>query len=246
MTIEGRAALVTGGSRGIGRAIARTLTAAGAHVTVAGRNAATLQTVVAAGEAEAALCADVTAPETLRAIEARPIDILVANAGSSVSAPFGKTDDRMFRDMIDTNVMGVVHVIRAVLPGMQQRRHGRIVVIGSTASLKGYAYVTAYAAAKHAVLGLVRSLALETAQQGITVNAVCPGYVDTEMTAESIDRIIAKTGRGRDEAASALVKANPQQRLIAPDEVASAVLWLCGSGAASVTGQAIAVSGGEV
>jgi len=133
-----------------------------------------------------------------------------------------------------------------VMPGMAERGFGRIVAIASTAGLKGYPYVTAYCAAKHAVVGFVRALAAETAQTGVTVNAVCPGFADTDLVAESLDRIVAKTGRSRDEALAELVKHNPQGRLVAPGEVADAVLWLCGERARSVTGQAIAVAGGEV
>jgi NAD(P)-dependent dehydrogenase (short-subunit alcohol dehydrogenase family) len=142
--------------------------------------------------------------------------------------------------------MGVVHAVQAVLPGMKQRRHGRIVAIASTAGLRGYAYVSAYSAAKHAVLGLVRSLALEMATSGVTVNAVCPGFTDTDLIAGSIDNIMSKTGRSREAALAELAKHNPQGRLVTPDEVADAVLWLSGEGASSVTGQAIAVAGGEV
>jgi NAD(P)-dependent dehydrogenase (short-subunit alcohol dehydrogenase family) len=148
--------------------------------------------------------------------------------------------------MMDVNFMGVVHAAQAVLPGMIERRRGRIVAVASTAGLKGYAYVSAYSAAKHAVIGLVRSLALETAKSGVTVNAVCPGFTETDLLEGSIDNIIKKTGRSREQAIAELSKHNPQGRLVAPSEVADAVLWLCGEGAVSITGQAIAVAGGEV
>jgi 3-hydroxybutyrate dehydrogenase len=147
---------------------------------------------------------------------------------------------------MDVNFMGVVHAVQAVLPAMKERRHGRVVAVASTAGLKGYAYVSAYSAAKHAVVGLVRSLALELATSGVTVNAVCPGFTDTDLIAGSIDTIMSKTGRSREAALAELAKHNPQGRLVTPLEVADAVLWLCGEGASSITGQAIAVAGGEV
>jgi len=174
------------------------------------------------------------------------IDLLVANAGSAVSKPFGRTDARDFSAMLGVNLMGVVNTTQAVLPGMTERGFGRIVTVASTAGLKGYPYVTAYCAAKHAVIGLVRALALEVARTGVTVNAVCPGFTDTDLVATSLDRIVEKTGRTRDEALAELTKSNPQGRLVMPSEVADAGTWLCGAGAASVTGQAIAVAGGEV
>jgi NAD(P)-dependent dehydrogenase (short-subunit alcohol dehydrogenase family) len=244
-------ALVTGGGRGIGRAIAAGLTGGGATVTVLGRHRATLDEVVAAGHAHAAVVADVADQASVNAAIAeaaarQPIDILIANAGAAASAPFVKSDAALFRQMMDVNFMGVVHAIQAVLPAMKQNRHGRIVAIASTAGLKGYAYVSAYSAAKHAVVGLVRSLALEMAASGVTVNAICPGFTDTDLIAGSIDNIISKTGRSREQALAELAKHNPQGRLVTPEEVADAVLWLCGEGASSITGQAIAVAGGEV
>jgi NAD(P)-dependent dehydrogenase (short-subunit alcohol dehydrogenase family) len=243
--------LVTGGGRGIGREIASALTQAGASVTVLGRHRATLDETVAAGAAHFAVVADVADQAAVNAAIAeasrrQPIDILIANAGIAESAPFGKSDAALFKRMIDVNFMGVVHTIQAVLPSMRDRRYGRIVAIASTAGLKGYAYVSAYVAAKHAVVGLVRSLALELAATNVTVNAVCPGFTDTDLVAGSIDNIMKKTGRSHAQAVAELAKHNPQGRLVTPAEVADAVLWLCGEGAGAITGQAIAVAGGEV
>lgn len=244
-------ALVTGGGRGIGRAIASSLVKAGATVTIMGRNRAVLDEVVVAGDAHHALSADVSDQAAMHAAIAeaakrQPIDILVANAGAAESAPFLKSDAALFQRMMDVNFMGVVHAVHAVLPDMVARKSGRIVAVASTAGLKGYGYVSAYVAAKHAVVGLVRSLALEVATKNVTVNAVCPGFTETDLLEGSIDNIMSKTGRTREQAIAELAKHNPQGRLVRPEEVADAVLWLCGAGAGSITGQSIAVAGGEV
>jgi len=244
-------ALVTGGGRGIGREIASALVQAGATVTVIGRNRKTLDDAVAAGAAHFATVADVAnqaavSAAIMEAARRQPIDILIANAGIAESAPFGKSDAALFRRMMDVNFMGVVHAVQAVLPSMKDRPYGRIVAVASPAGLKGYAYVSAYSAAKHAVVGLVRSLALELASTRVTVNAVCPGFTDTDLVAGSIDNIMKKTGRSHAQAVTELARHNPQGRLVTPAEVADTVLWLCGEGAGANTGQAVAVAGGEV
>lgn len=250
--LEGRHALVTGGGRGIGRAVAKALAGAGATVTVLGRDRATLEGAVSGKDAHGLVLADVTDPKAVEAAihdavsRHGPIDLMIANAGAAASAPFMKSGPDVFKRMLDINLLGVVNVTQAVLGSMVERGFGRVVAVASTAGLKGYPYVSAYCSAKHAVVGLVRALALETAKTGVTVNAICPGFTDTDLVAESLERIMAMTGRTREEALNEFVKHNPQQRLIRPEEVADAVLWLCGENARSVTGQAIAVAGGEI
>ncbi len=234
--LDGRTALVSGGGTGIGLACARALTAAGARVTVLGRREAPLRAAVAAGAAAGCVVADACAPPALPAFE-----ILVNAAGAATSAPFLKMDDAAFRAALDANLMGAVALTRALLPGMVQAGFGRVVNLASTAALKGYAYVVPYVAAKHALLGFTRALALEVARQGVTVNCVCPGFTETPLLKESAARITAKTGKdGR----AALAANNPQGRLFTPEEVAEAVLYLCT--APGVNGAALAVSGGEV
>jgi len=251
--LANRHAVITGGGRGIGAAVAQALAGKGARVTLLGRDAQRLQAQVAAlGERARGDVADVTDAEAVtRAFEAAaaafgPVDILVNNAGTVRTQPFHRTDRTVWDDMLAVNLTGTYLCTQRALPGMLQRDFGRVVNIASTAGLKGYAYVTAYCAAKHGVIGLTRALALEIARTNVTVNAVCPGYTDTDIVRDAVGSIAAKTGRSAAQALSAITAANPQQRLVRPEEVANAVLWLCLPGAEAVTGQAISVSGGEV
>lgn len=244
--LDGRHALVSGAGSGIGAAIALALAGAGARVTLLGRRADTLEAsrAVLAGQGHRCVVADITDPGTLTDLGA--IDLLVNNAGQAASAPFVKTDAEHWRAMLDVNLMGTVHLTQACLPGMRERRFGRIVNVASTAALTGYAYVTAYCAAKHAVLGFTRALALEVAREGITVNAVCPGYTDTPLLDDAVANIVGKTGASAADARAKLAAGNPQRRLVTPIEVAHTVRWLCDPGSAAVHGQAIVVAGGEV
>ncbi|WP_298840946.1 SDR family NAD(P)-dependent oxidoreductase [uncultured Roseobacter sp.] len=246
--LSGQKALVTGGGTGVGAAIARTLADAGAEVWISGRRPEVLKAMADRHARLHAVTGDVTSPEDCaRMIGAagRP-GIVVANAGAAVSKPFHRMSADDLRDMLEVNLLGVFNIWSAVLPALKETGSGRLITVASTAGLKGYAYVSAYSAAKHGVIGLTRSLALELATTGITVNAVCPGFTDTPMLDDTIANIMRQTGRDATDARKALTATNPQGRLVQPDEVADAVLWLSGPGAGSVTGQALSVSGGEV
>lgn len=250
-TLAGRHALVTGGGTGIGAAIAMTLARAGAAVTICGRRQQALQAIVAGNSNIRAMIADVTDETSVvklyQQAEATggPIDIVVANAGMAESAPAHKTTLDLWTRTLNVNLTGAFLTVKPALARMRERGRGRIVFIASTAGLKGYAYVAPYVAAKHGVVGLARALAVETAATGITVNAVCPGFTDTPMLGESIRRIADVTKRDEADVRADLAERNAQGRLIQPNEVADVVLWLCSDAAAAVTGQAIAVSGGE-
>lgn len=250
MLLAGRHAVVTGGGRGIGRAIAAALKRNGARVSIMGRDEAALAAACEAGDADAYAACDVTdeaamAATMVRLAETQAIDIAIANAGAVETGPFLRSPAERFRRLSEINLIGTVNLFHGALPGMIERGDGRLIAIASTAGHRGYGYVSAYVAAKHAVVGLVKSLALETARSGVTVNAVCPGYADTDMVAGGIETIVAKTGATREQALAEMVKANPQGRLIAPEEVAASVLYLCGPGSASVTGQSLLINGGE-
>lgn len=239
--LAGEIAVVSGGGSGIGLACARALAQAGCHVVVLGRRAAPLEAAVASGAARQALIGDATRPPPLPAAT-----ILVNAAGAASSAPFLRTTDEEFRQAFDVNVVSAVAMTRALLPGMIGQGRGRVVNIASTAALKGYAYVAPYVAAKHALLGFTRALALEVASKGVTVNAVCPGFTETPLLAESLAATAARSGRDlavlRDEVAAM----NPQKRLLTPEEVAATVLFLCTDAAAGINGAALPVSGGEI
>src|SRR5690349_3536394 len=240
-------ALITGGAKGIGLAIARRLAADGTAIALIGRDATALQR--AADDLGARYhVVDVTDFVATRdAIAAfGTCDILVNNAGGALSKPFVDHDLADFQSMLDVNLLGAVTACQAVLPGMRSQDFGRIINIASTAGLKGYAYVTAYVAAKHALVGFTRALALETVKQGITVNAVCPGFTDTDLVARAAANIAANTGRSVEDARQALAANNPAGRLIQPEEVADAVAFLCRPSASAITGQAIAVACGEM
>jgi NAD(P)-dependent dehydrogenase (short-subunit alcohol dehydrogenase family) len=254
--LDGQHAVVTGATRGIGAAIADTLARLGAHLTLMGRNRKFLderraEIAAAHGRRVAVSELNVTDPGSVsaafRAAAAQaPIDILVNNAGVAGSAPFHRLDLAHWNMMLATNLTGTYLCAGEVYPAMRERGYGRIVNVASTTGLRGYAYISAYSASKHGVVGLTRSLAMEAAKTGVTINAVCPGYTDTDIVRNSIDNIVAKTGRSPEAALKELVAGNPQGRLIQPYEVAEAVAWLVLPSSGSITGLAIPISGGEV
>lgn len=252
-----RHALVTGAGTGIGRAIALALAASGWAVSLAGRRAGPLEGVAAeiaaeGGEALSLSGFDVCDAASIASGMATAVErfgdiaVLVNCAGEAPSAPFEKTSVEVWDHALSVNLTGVFLTTQAALPSIRRAGRGRIINIASTAGLKGYAYVSAYCAAKHGVIGLTRALAMELATTDVTVNAVCPGFTETPLLDGAVETIIRKTGRTADEARASLARGNPQGRLVTPEEVAATVLWLAGEGASSITGQAIAVAGGEV
>jgi NAD(P)-dependent dehydrogenase (short-subunit alcohol dehydrogenase family) len=255
--LRGKHAVVTGASRGIGVAIASILARGGADVTLMSRNASRLAEQAAAltkmfSTKAQAVAVDIAQPEQIAAAFARGADrfgpphILINNAGIAAAAPIGKTDLATWQRLIEVNLTGAFLCIREVVQQMAKGDYGRIVNIASTAGLTGYAYVSAYCAAKHGLIGLTRALARELAHTSVTVNAVCPGYTDTDIVAQAVGNIVAKTGRTREQALRELTAHNPQGRLVRPDEVAETVGWLCSPSSASITGQSIVVAGGEL
>ncbi len=250
--LAGRHALVTGGGSGIGAAVARTLAAEGARLTLVGRRRDALEQVAVTLPNAIAAPADITDRAQVDAAFAAgraahgPIGILVNNAGTAPAAPFAKITPEAWRQVMAINLDALFHCCQAALPDLKAERAGRIVTVASTAGVKGYAYTAPYVASKHGAIGLMRALAVELAGTSITANAVCPGFTDTDIVAEAVANIRAKTGRSDDEARAELARFNPQKRLIDPQEVADAVVWLCLPGAASITGQALMVAGGEV
>ncbi len=250
--IVGAHALVTGGGRGIGLAIARTLTARGAKVTILGRDEDSLHAAVASGAAARHVCADVTDEAAVTGAIDRcqqawgPLSVVINNAGGADAAPIARLDRAAWDQCILLNLTSVYIVSRHVLPSMVRAGAGRLVNIASTAGLKGYPSVAAYCAAKHGVVGLTRALAAETAKTAVTVNAVCPGYTETDLVQRSAAAVSARTGRDPAQVRQLYASASPQGRLMQPEEVAEAVAFLCGPNSGAMTGQAIAVAGGEV
>lgn len=252
--LQGRGAVVTGGGRGIGAAVARALAGEGARVVVAARSAAEVESVAreieASGGAAWHAGADVTDPESVAALASEAtrrlgaVEILVTCAGVAWSAPLARQTLEDWERIFAVNVTGTFLATRVFLPSMMERGWGRVVHMASVAGLAGAKYIAAYAASKHAVVGFTRAVAAEAAPHGVTVNALCPGYVDTGMTEESVARIVERAGLSETEARAAILATSPQGRLIEPGEVARAVVWLCEDAARGVNGQAIAIDGG--
>ena len=250
--MSARHAFITGGGSGIGLATARALAATGARLTLVGRTVDKVRTAAEEFEDANAVACDVTDEASVNAAFAAArdrygaVDILINNAGQAPSAPFKRTTLEFWNNVLAVNLTGAFLCTRAALDDMLEAKWGRIVNVGSVCSLKGYAYVSAYVASKHGLLGLTRALAHETAKLGVTVNCVCPGYVDTPIIAESVDRLTSKTSLTAEEAHASLIQFNPQGRIITPEEVASAIAYLCTDAAASINGAAVPITGGEI
>jgi NAD(P)-dependent dehydrogenase (short-subunit alcohol dehydrogenase family) len=249
--LTGKVAWVTGGGTGVGAQIALSLAQAGASVVVSGRTKNALKDTVLKHSSITSFAGDVTVRNDVDQCCAHiknhfgGLDIVVANAGHASSAPFSQVSEHDLRTLFEVNVLGVFNVWQSALPLVKAADAGRLVVIASTAGLKGYPYVSGYCAAKHAVVGLTKSVAAELSESNVTVNAVCPGYINTPMLDRTIANIVKKTGLSKNKAEAALKKTNPQGRFIEPIEVASTVLWVCHNNSGSITGQTISVSGGE-
>ena len=245
--LAGKLALVTGGGRGIGAAIARVLATAGARVVVCGRTKPELD-AVAREIGGVALRLDLTDRKQTDDMIASVghVDVLVNNAGVAESAALDRTTDEIWDRILELDVTAPFRVIRALVPSMIAAKWGRVINIASNAGVSGYGYSTAYCAAKHAMVGMTRALAIDLARTGVTINALCPGWVDTQMADEAVTRIAAKTGRSQDEARTTLASMSPQRRMITPDEVAHAAVMLCGEGARGIHGQTIVIDGGAV
>ncbi len=245
--LQGRHALVTGGGTGIGRAIAEALRDAGAAVTVTGRRRAPLEAVAGclAVEMDVADEAGVAAGFALAREANGPVHVCVANAGIAEGRNLRETDGAFWRQVMATNLDGCFHAFRAAIPDMLDEGWGRAIAVASIAGVRGLRGASAYTASKHGMVGLVRGLAADFAGKPLTVNAICPGYVDTAIVPQNLERLRAR-GLSEARAQAAILEANPHGRLIAPGEVASLALWLCGDGAASVSGQALQMAGGEM
>lgn len=249
-----RHAVVTGAGRGIGAAVAAALAAEGVRLSLLGRDAGNLERVAAGlgSDRTASIATDVSDGGSVQQAFATarrrfgPVHILINNAGQAASAKFTDTGPELWNRLFAVNVTGTYLCTFQAVPDMLQSGFGRIVNVASTAGLRGAPYISAYASSKHAVVGLTRALALEYALRNITVNAVCPGFVDTDIVRDAVADVAIKTGRNRAEALAALIAVNPQRRLIEPREVAETVIWLCRPGAGSITGQSIVLAGGEV